>query len=319
MKLAKTQNAIPNSETAALSISQKMADSTIQEANMDPSILYQELEMSSPYVDTHQEVSASNSDITLHSHNYYEILFCRTVVDVEYLVGSDRYRLQKGDIIIITPGVSHRPLLPERLQAPYRRDVIWISTEFMQSLQQMDLPGKETIPDKPLLLRTSGTRWEYLGDLFRWGVLEAEKKDPGWELVVLGNTAQVLAHIYRALHERQAEPLQAEKPELLDQVMDYIESHLAEKITLADVARQFYISQSTITQTFRNKMGVSFYRCVTQRRLIAAKRMIENDIPLESVSMQVGFKDYSSFYRAFKQEYGISPRQYRLLQAQSQK
>ena len=60
-------------------------------------------------------------------------------------------------------------------------------------------------------------------------------------------------------------------------------------------------------------MGVSFYRYVTQRRLIAAKILIEKGILLEEVSRQTGFQDYSSFYRAFKNEYGISPRQYRSL------
>ena len=64
-------------------------------------------------------------------------------------------------------------------------------------------------------------------------------------------------------------------------------------------------------------MGISFYRCVTQRRLIAAKKLIEADISLESTAEQVGFSDYSTFYRAFKQEYGISPRQYRSLQENS--
>ena len=62
-------------------------------------------------------------------------------------------------------------------------------------------------------------------------------------------------------------------------------------------------------------MGVSFYHCVTQRRLIAAKSLIERGTNLEVVSHQVGFADYSTFYRAFKKEYGISPRQYRKLQA----
>ena len=57
-------------------------------------------------------------------------------------------------------------------------------------------------------------------------------------------------------------------------------------------------------------MGVSVYRYITQRRLIAAKSLIGQKLPLEEISQQVGFSDYSTFYRAFKQEFGISPRQF---------
>ena len=96
--------------------------------------------------------------------------------------------------------------------------------------------------------------------------------------------------------------------------MAYVENHLSEKITLTDMARRFYVSESTIIQHFRKKMGISFYRCVTQQRLIFAKNLIQKGIPLETVCRQVGFTDYSTFYRAFNQEYGLSPRQYRGLQ-----
>ena len=47
--------------------------------------------------------------------------------------------------------------------------------------------------------------------------------------------------------------------------------------------------------------------------LVAAKLLIAQGQLLEDVSLQVGFSDYSTFYRAFRQEYGISPRQYRKL------
>ena len=97
--------------------------------------------------------------------------------------------------------------------------------------------------------------------------------------------------------------------------MAYVEKHLSEKITLHDVSRRFYVSESTIVQSFRKKMGVSFYRCVTQQRLIAAKNLILEGISLEDVSHHVGFTDYSAFYRAFRQEYGISPRQFKNMQA----
>ena len=114
----------------------------------------------------------------------------------------------------------------------------------------------------------------------------------------------------RGIQQRTAAVLQAEKPDLLNKVLAYIEEHLSQRITLEETAHHFYVSVSTITQLFRQKMGTSFYRCVTQRRLIAAKALIGEGNALENVSRMVGFADYSSFYRAFKKEYGITPRQY---------
>ena len=283
----------------------------MKSAGIEPGTLYQELEMTSRYVDTHQDVTWSNSRVNLHSHNFYELLFCHSASDVEYLVGAERYRLQKGDVIMIPPGISHRPLIPEQLSEPYRRDVLWINPDLIDQLELL-VPWEDRLNAQvSKLLRTAGTRWEFLGELFRHGVREYEGRELGWEEIVLGNTIQLLVYLRRAVRDRSAAPLKAEKPELLDQALAYIEAHLAEKITLGDIAKHCWVSQSTITQTFRNKLGVSFYRCVTQRRLIAAKTLIIEGAPLESVGRKVGFSDYSSFYRAFKQEFGISPRQFR--------
>lgn len=282
---------------------------------IDPGSFYQELEMDSPYVDTHRDISYSNANIHFHSHAFYELLCCRNNCEAEYLVNSERYKLQKGDIIFIPPGISHRPLLPETVLHPYARDVLWISETFMKSIIPLfpEISGDHF--SHPGLLRTAGTRWEYICDLFRQGVSEAENAIPGWEAVVCANALTILAHLDRASQDIYAKPLLAEKPELLDQVLAYVEVHLAEHLTLKDISHHFYVSESTITQTFRKKMGVSFYRCVTQRRLISAKALIERGIPMETVAEEVGFSDYSSFFRAFKQEYGISPRQYRKIHA----
>ena len=164
------------------------------------------------------------------------------------------------------------------------------------------------------LLRTAGTKWEFLAELFHNGIRESEQAKPGWELAVIGNTITLLTQLNRAYQDTASYPLHAEEPALLDRAMAYIEENLSGKITLEEAARRLFVSQSTITQTFRKKMGVSFYRCVTQRRLIAAKSLIGEGVQLESVGHLVGFSDYSTFYRAFKQEFGISPRQYRKLQ-----
>lgn len=270
---------------------------------------YQELEMSEPLVETHRDVSYSNSQLNLHSHTFYELLYCCNDCGAEYLVGADRYRLQRGDIIFVPPGIGHRPLLPEQMSEPYKRYVLWLSPEFVDGVVSAFAPeGKQD--SYGTLLRTRGTKWEVLGEHFRKGVQEAENQQPGWRAAVLGNTITLLTLMGRGIQERTAAVLKAEKPDLLNRVLAYVEENLPHKITLEDTAKHFYVSVSTITQLFRQKMGTSFYRFVTQRRLIAAKTRIEQGQPLEDVSRAVGFADYSSFYRAFKKEYGITPRQY---------
>lgn len=278
---------------------------------LDTTGFHQDLEMDSPYVDTYRDITYSNANVSLHSHSFYEILYCRNSCGAEYLVGSERYKLQKSDLIFVPPGVSHRPILPPGMTEPYIRDVLWVNAEFMDKLYSTD--GSDP-PIGITLLRTAGTKWEYLGELFRVGVAEAENEGVDWDIAVLGNTLSLLSHLRRACQDASEYQTRAEKPELLDQVLAYIEDHLSEKISLHDVAHHFYISESTVTQTFRKKMGVSFYRCVTQRRLIAAKALILQGLPMDAVGELVGFMDYSSFFRAFKQEYKISPSQYKKLQ-----
>lgn len=287
---------------------------TLRELGLDPDYLYQELEMSHRYFQLHRDTSWSGGAMTLHSHTFFELLCCRTDCGAEYLVGTERFRLQRGDIVFVPPGVSHRPILPERMEVPYVRDVLWFSPEFVGLVERL-FPREESIP--PLqhrLLRTGGTHWESLGELLHDGVTEAERKQIGWETALMGTVILFLSRLKRAFLEDTAVTMAAEKPELLDRAMAWLEEHQRYRITLEDMARQLFVSKSTLSQVFRQRLGVSVHRYLTQRRLISAKTLILEGTALEEVGTLVGFSDYSTFYRAFRQEYGISPRQFRKLQ-----
>lgn len=270
---------------------------------------YQEMEMDSPLVDTHQDISYTSDNVVQHSHLFYEIICCAQG-NIEYLLGVQRFSVQTGDIILIPPGVIHCPILPKQLDVPYKRYVVWISSAFAEALCNANM----NILDfrEATLLRTLGTKWESLQQLFICGVKEAEAQAPGWQTCLGGNAAQLLVHIARASQELKTVPVSAKRT-LLDTILEYIQNSLSEKLTVTDTALHFHISQSTLTHLFHQEMGIGFYRCVMQRRLVEAKNLIAQGIPLGQVCSCVGFQEYSAFYRAFKAEFGVSPIQYRHL------
>ena len=102
-----------------------------------------------------------------------------------------------------------------------------------------------------------------------------------------------------------------ERKNLLEQITAFVDANLDRKITLQMIARQFSVSVSTVTQLFQKKSDTTFHAFLTSRRMERAVVMILRGEPLESVGKQLGYQDHSTFYRAFRQTFGLSPREYR--------
>ena len=101
------------------------------------------------------------------------------------------------------------------------------------------------------------------------------------------------------------------KTAMMAKITAYVDDHLQERLTLRIIAAHCGVSVSTVTQLFQKQADSTFHDFVTNRRMIMADRLIRDGNPLEQVGKMVGYQDHSTFYRAFRQYFGTSPREYR--------
>lgn len=285
-------------------------EARMQEMRQKLSALYDAQEMSHHYFEIHLDDGNAHTPGQIHTHPFYEVLYCQSNCGAEFQVDTRQYQLQRGDILVIPPQTRHTSLLSSKTGDPYAGYTLWISDYYFEQLQKLFDYSAIYPNSRELLVRTRGTLWEQIDSLFRIAHEESYLKPFGWEAAFTAYSVLLITQISRAITSNPNTPSPAEKPELLDGILSYVEANLSEKITLDGIASRFFVSPSTITHLFNKKMGISFYKYVMQRRLAESKNLIFEGMPMEKIAARVGFSDYSAFYRAFKQEFGVSPRQY---------
>lgn len=94
--------------------------------------------------------------------------------------------------------------------------------------------------------------------------------------------------------------------------IDYIESHLHEKLDLETVARALYYSKYHLHRMFTDTVGLTIHDYVQRRQLTeAAKLLVLSDRPILEIALSAGYESQQSFTDIFKVKYKKSPNQYR--------
>ena len=97
---------------------------------------------------------------------------------------------------------------------------------------------------------------------------------------------------------------------LLLEAETYIDEHLEQKITVEDIARHVSLSASRLHHIFKAETGISVLKYVNKKRLAKAKELLKTGELVVNIYAKCGFQDYTSFFRAFKKEYEITPKEY---------
>ena len=100
----------------------------------------------------------------------------------------------------------------------------------------------------------------------------------------------------------------------LSMVLDYLDTHYSENITLEEAANIACFSKFYFTRLFKQYTNQTFYDYLSTKRIKAAEQMlIIPNLPITEISLKAGFSSLSSFNRTFKRLKGCSPSEYRSL------
>ena len=249
--------------------------------------------------------------IALHFHDFYE---CSLLLSgkLSYQIESVSFTEQPGDLLLISPNQLHRPLFVHGTEA-YERIVFWLSRPFVEKLSSegCDLSacfsgGRDGAIRLGGAVRTQITRL-----LFE--LLAATQGEQfGRDVLCRSIAASLLVYLNRIAQGDASLLPRAEiriSP-LVQQVSDYLDAHLGETITLDEVAQTVFLSKYYLERKFREETGASIYQMLLQKRMIRARNLMREGQPMIQIALNCGFSDYSGFYKAFRNEYGVSPRDY---------
>ena len=255
----------------------------------------------------------SVQEVALHHHDFYEIYFFVSG-KVTYNIESRNYTLQPGDILLISPHELHQPIFSPEKQN-YERMVLWLNAGFLQQFTTGELDMSRCFNDhgreRSNLIRPDGATRELLSYLFQQLAREQDSQEFASELCCLSMLAQLLVLVNRtALRAGLAPAPRDNADSVVYRILTYISNHYNEDLSLDFLANEFFISKYHLSREFNRVVGTSVHRYILQKRLIMARQMMAAGVSTSEVSQLCGFGDYSNFYRAFKSEYQISPREY---------
>ena len=255
------------------------------------------------------------SGVDSHTHEYYEFYFFLEG-DVSILIEGEQYPLKYGDMVLIPPGIRHMALVHNN-DIPYRRFVFWISVEYCNQLMEVS-SSYGYLMQNVLVKKT----YIFHNDLITFHtiqyrifqLIEEIKSDRfGKDAKISLCVNDLVLQLNRMIYEQQNPKSEKEEQNLYQNVIYYIDDHLDEELSLEKLAGHFYVSKYHIAHVFKEQMGLSVHQYILKKRMQASKAAILSGTGITEVYTMFGFKDYSSFYRAFKKEFGVSPKEYREL------
>ncbi len=259
--------------------------------------------------DVRTSLLAGNTDFHIHNHNELYFLIRG---NIQYFVDSKCYPLTGGSLILFSEHEIHKAL--NMTAEPFTRLVIHVNSSFIRPYctpRTNLLACFQRIPGHGNLVNLSPEEIKKLLSLAsELRSAQADLSAYGSDLTAISLLIRILVLVNLAW-ERMPETEGTEIRYRSSEIMEYIERHISEPLSLDSVAQALSMGKFYMSHLFKAETGSTVFQYILVKRIAIARSLLSEGVSVTEACERSGFNDYSNFIRSFRLITGTSPGQFR--------
>lgn len=272
--------------------------------------------LNTPYDIFYFDTARFTLPIHSHWHHYVEILY---IMDGTLCVEQNQslYVLKPGDLLLIYPTVVH---------TIYAADDHFINYAVIKfNPSEIHVSSDSTLKLRTLFSRNPEERFVHFSSqllapyqirpVITHLVDEISRQSTGFNVIIdayLNILLVSLTRIWKDNHIDLKTAPSKEGADSIDDILEYIDSHVGTQILVSDLAARCNMSYSTFSRIFKQRTGRGCKEYLEYVRICKAQNLLLfTDQTLEYIASEIGFTDCSHLIKSYKKHKGITPAQQR--------
>ena len=246
----------------------------------------------------------TKKDFSYHYHDFHKIIVFISG-KVTYHIEGKAYHLKPRDILLVSQGAIHKPEIDPSV--PYERYIFWIRDDL--SCQELNTCFQKANDRSFNLVRADSALQERLKDLLPEIEQTLQNKHFGDTVLRDALFTQFMIYINRIFLRTSSSPDKKtySSDTQVEQLLKYINRNLSENLSIDQLAERFFLSKYHMMRKFKNETGYTIHNYITSKRLLMARSLISQGMPITKAAQASGFHDYTTFVRAYKKQFGKAP------------
>ncbi|MDD6491139.1 MAG: AraC family transcriptional regulator [Firmicutes bacterium] len=244
-----------------------------------------------------------------HYHDFHKLIWFISG-DVEYHIEGKSYQLEPHDILLVNKGEIHKPFV--NFDTTYERYVFYISDDFLdehsESGSNLSLCFEMAKKEQGNVIRLPAAQSRMLFETVK--LLETTENTNLYagEMYSRILFLKLMIELNRScINNPEVFHKMARYDKKVVEMIHYINENLSRDLTIETLSNQFYLSKYHMMRKFKEETGYSMHQYILEKRILAARNLILGGTPATTASVECGFKDYSTFSRAYKKLLGQLP------------